>query len=158
MPKDHRQAYAAEEVIARLTDQSLFWEVMPDVGEEMLCGVAPFGGLYAGIIINRQGLVGDPEHPGRQRPAGTLYRAGITKISAFSRACNDDGLPLIWLQDISGFDIGHEAEAQGLLAYGSNLIYTNSTNTCPMFTVLLRKASGPGTTRWPACPTTRWCS
>ena len=144
VPGDHRQAYAADEVLARLTDQSLFWEVMPGVGEEMVCGVARFGGLYAGVIMNRQGLVTDPEHPGRRRPAGILYRAGIAKISAFSRACNDDGLPLIWLQDISGFDIGQEAEAQGLLAYGSNLIYTNSTNACPMFTVLLRKASGAG--------------
>jgi acetyl-CoA carboxylase carboxyltransferase component len=51
---------------------------------------------------------------------------------------------LIWLQDISGFDIGAEAERHGLLAYGSNLIYTNSTNQTPMFTVLLRKASGAG--------------
>ena len=144
IPRDHRQAYQAEQVIARLTDQSLFWEVMPDVGHEMVCGVAPLGGLYAGLIINRQGLVDDPEHGGQQRPAGILYRAGIAKISAFSRACNDDGLPLIWLQDISGFDIGQEAEAQGLLAYGSSLIYTNSTNTTPMFTVLLRKASGAG--------------
>jgi acetyl-CoA carboxylase carboxyltransferase component len=50
----------------------------------------------------------------------------------------------VWLQDISGFDIGAEAERQGLLAYGSNLIYTNSLNTVPMFTVLLRKASGAG--------------
>ena len=144
VPSDHRQAYAADQVLARLTDQSLFWEVMPEVGEEMICGVAPLGGLYAGIIMNRQGLLGDPEHPGRRRPGGILYRAGIAKISAFSRACNDDGLPLIWLQDISGFDIGQQAEAQGLLAYGSNLIYTNSTNDCPMFTVLLRKASGAG--------------
>ena len=144
VPKDHRQAYPAEQVLARLADQSLFWELMPDVGEEMVCGVAAFGGLYAGVIMNRQGLVGDPEHPDRRRPAGILYRSGIAKISAFSRACNDDGLPLIWLQDISGFDIGQEAEAQGLLAYGSNLIYTNSTNSCPMFTVLLRKASGAG--------------
>ncbi|MEL7371617.1 MAG: carboxyl transferase domain-containing protein, partial [Myxococcota bacterium] len=144
VPRDHRQAYPAEQVLARLTDQSLFWEVMPEVGEEMICGVGLFGGLYAGVIMNRQGLVDDPEYAERQRPAGILYRAGISKISAFSRACNDDGLPLIWLQDISGFDIGREAEAQGLLAYGSNLIYTNSTNTCPMFTVLLRKASGAG--------------
>src|SRR5439155_8297728 len=57
---------------------------------------------------------------------------------------SDDGLPLIWLHDISAFDIGREAEAHGLLAYGSSLIYTNSTNSTPMFTVLLRKASGAG--------------
>ena len=61
------------------------------------------------LVTNRQGLVRDPD--GRQRPGGILYRAGIAKISAFSRACNDDGIPLVWLQDISGFDIGREAEA-----------------------------------------------
>jgi 3-methylcrotonyl-CoA carboxylase beta subunit len=144
LPTEHREAYDARQVLARLTDQSLFWEVMPEVGEEMICGVGKVGGLYAGFVINRQGLVGDPEHPGKQRPGGILYRGGIAKISAFSRACNDDGIPLIWLQDISGFDIGREAEAHGLLAYGSSLIYTNSTNTVPMFTVLLRKASGAG--------------
>ncbi len=144
MPTDHREGYDAYQVLARLVDQSLFWELMPDAGEEMICGVARLGGLYAGLIINRQGLVGDPEHPSARRPGGTLYRAGIAKISAFSRACDSDGLPIIWLQDISGFDIGVEAERQGLLSYGSNLIYTNSTNSTPMFTVLLRKASGAG--------------
>lgn len=144
LPADHREAYDATQVIARLVDQSLFWEVLPDVGDEMICGVGRIGGLYAGFVINRQGLVDDPEHPGKRRPAGILYRGGIAKISAFSRACNDDGIPLVWLQDISGFDIGREAEAHGLLAYGSSLIYTNSTNTTPMFTVLLRKASGAG--------------
>lgn len=144
IPNDHRQAYDSTQVLARLCDQSLFWEVMPEVGEEMICGVGRMGGLYAGFIMNRQGLVSNPDEPSRKRPAGILYREGIAKISAFSRACNSDGLPLIWVQDISGFDIGQEAEAQGLLAYGSNLIYTNSTNETPMFTVLLRKASGAG--------------
>jgi acetyl-CoA carboxylase carboxyltransferase component len=83
-------------------------------------------------------------HRDRKRPGGILYRDGIAKISQFSRACNDDGVPLVWLQDISGFDIGPEAEREGLLGYGSSLIYTNSTNAVPMFTVLLRKASGAG--------------
>ncbi len=144
LPPDHRVAYDANQVLARLCDQSLFWEVLPEVGEEMICGVGRVAGLYAGFVINRQGLVGDPEQPGKQRPSAILYRAGIAKIAAFSRACNADGIPLIWLQDISGFDIGLEAERQGLLAYGSSLIYTNSTNDVPMFTVLLRKASGAG--------------
>ena len=144
IPRDHREAYDVTQVLARLCDQSLFWEVMPEVGEEMICGVGRVGGLYAGFVANRQGLVGDPDHPGERRPAAILYRGGIAKISAFSRACNDDGIPLVWLQDISGFDIGTEAERQGLLAYGSSLIYTNSTNDVPMFTVLLRKASGAG--------------
>ncbi len=144
VPTDHREAYDANQILARLVDQSLFWEVMPEVGEEMITGIGRVGGLWTGFVINRQGLVGDPERPGARRPGGILYRGGIAKLAAFSRACNDDGIPLVWLQDISGFDIGREAEAHGLLAYGSSLIYTNSTNTVPMFTVLLRKASGAG--------------
>ncbi len=65
-------------------------------------------------------------------------------MAAFIRACEVDGIPIVWLQDVSGFDIGVEAERLGLLGYGSGLIYTISTNTVPMFTVLLRKASGAG--------------
>jgi acetyl-CoA carboxylase carboxyltransferase component len=144
IPPDHREAYDASQVLARLCDQSLFWELMPEQGEEMLCGVGKVGGLYVGFVANRQGLVGDPEHPKRQRPAAILYRGGIAKVAAFSRACDADGIPIVWLQDVSGFDVGAEAEALGLLGYGSSLIYANSTNQVPMFTVLLRKASGAG--------------
>jgi acetyl-CoA carboxylase carboxyltransferase component len=143
-PADHRVAYDMLQVIARLVDHSLFWEVLPERGAEMICGVGRVGGLYAGFVANNPGLTEHPDDPRAKRPGGILYREGIAKIAQFSRACNDDGLPLIWLQDISGFDVGVEAETQGLLGYGSSLIYTNSTNTVPMFTVLLRKASGAG--------------
>jgi len=141
-PPDFRQAYDIEQVLARLVDHSMFHEVLAGVGREMITGLARISGLWVGIVANRQGIVQEPGI-GR-RPGGALYREGIAKISTFSRACNDDGIPLVWLQDISGFDIGVEAERQGLLGFGSNLIYTNSTHDTPMFTVLLRKASGAG--------------
>jgi acetyl-CoA carboxylase carboxyltransferase component len=141
LPPDHREPYEITDVLSRLCDQSLFWEVLPHVGPEMICGVGRLGGLYAGFIANRQGLI---DIDGHKKPGGILYKGGIAKVSAFSRACDSDGLPIFWLQDISGFDIGAEAEREGLLGYGSNLIYTNSTNQTPMFTVLLRKASGAG--------------
>ena len=144
IPADHRMTYAAEEVLARLVDGSLFWELMPDRGREMIVGVGRVNGLYMGFIINRQGVIDDVEHRGSKKPAGILYKEGIAKTALFSRACNADGIPIVWLQDISGFDIGVEAERLGLLSYGSSLIYTNSTNDVPMFTVLLRKASGAG--------------
>ena len=143
-PADHRMVYEAHEVLARLVDQSLFWEILPERGTEMVVGVGRVDGLYMGFVINRQGLVDNPEHHGSKKPSGILYKEGIAKVSAFSRACDADGIPLVWLQDISGFDIGVEAEELGLLGYGSSLIYTNSTNQTPMFTVLLRKASGAG--------------
>jgi 3-methylcrotonyl-CoA carboxylase beta subunit len=143
-PADPRVAYDMREVLARLVDHSLFWEVMPDTGREMICGVARVGGLYAGFVANDLSLSDHPVEGGARRPGGILYREGIAKIAQFSRCCNDDGIPLVWLQDIAGFDIGPEAEKQGLLGFGSSLIYTNATNTVPMITVLLRKASGAG--------------
>lgn len=144
LPADHRVTYEIREILARLVDGSLFWELMPHVGEEMVTGIARFGGLAVGIIANNQNLTPHPEMRDRTRPGGILYREGIAKISQFSRSCNSDGIPILWLQDISGFDIGMEAEKHGLLGWGSNLLYTNSTNTVPMITVLLRKASGAG--------------
>jgi acetyl-CoA carboxylase carboxyltransferase component len=143
-PADHRHAYDMREVLARLVDYSLFGEFLPDAGKEMICGVARVGGLYAGFVANNLALTDHPVHGGVKRPGGILYRDGIAKVAQFSRCCNDDGIPIVWLQDISGFDIGPEAEKQGLLGYGSSLIYTNATNSVPMFTVLLRKASGAG--------------
>ena len=110
----------------------------------MICGVGRAAGLYVGLIANNPQLTDHPELAGEQRPGGILYREGIAKISQFARACQEDGVPLVWLQDISGFDIGLEAEKKGLLGYGSSLIYTNSTATTPTLTILLRKASGAG--------------
>jgi 3-methylcrotonyl-CoA carboxylase beta subunit len=143
-PVDHRMSYDVLQILARLVDDSVFWEVFPRTGLEMVCGVGRVNGLYAGFIANNPALTDHPVEEGVKRPGGILYREGIAKISQFSRACNDDGIPIVWLHDISGFDIGPEAEKQGLLGYGSDLIYTNSTNRVPMFTVLLRKASGAG--------------
>ena len=142
-PKDHRHVYNVRDVVGRLVDGSLFHEFLPHTGKEILTGIARVSGLWVGFAANVLEPQQHPEKPGR-RPGGILYREGIAKLSAFSRACNDDGIPIIWLQDIAGFDIGVEAEALGLLGYGSSLIYSNSTTKNPVFTVLLRKASGAG--------------
>lgn len=143
-PADYRVTYDIRQVISRLTDNSLFWEFFPHRGREIVTGVGKINGLYAGFIANNQTLTDHPVHKGSRRVGGLLYRDGIAKMTTFSRACNSDGIPIIWLQDIAGFDIGPEAEKMGLLGWGSNLLYTNSTNTVPVITVLLRKASGAG--------------
>lgn len=144
VPTSGSAPYDVRQVIARLVDDSLWHEVLGDVGKEVVTGIARISGLHVGIVANEQGLTDHPHQPGHKRPGGILYREGVAKLAAFSRACNDDGIPIVWLQDISGFDIGAEAEKQGLLGYGSSLIYTNSNNQVPMITVLLRKASGAG--------------
>jgi len=143
LPVDHRQVYDIRQVLARLVDGSLFHEVLADTGLEVVTGLARVSGLWMGFAANVMEPQPHPEGRG-YRPGGILYREGIAKLAAFSRACSDDGIPLVWLQDVAGFDIGVEAEALGLLGYGSSLIYANSTNGNPVFTVLLRKASGAG--------------
>ncbi|MFC2118968.1 acyl-CoA carboxylase subunit beta, partial [Bacteroidota bacterium] len=144
IPYDYRLTYDIRQVIARIMDNSLFWELFPTKGEEIICGIGKINGLYTGIIANNQNLTDHPVNKNVKRPGGILYRDGISKMTNFARACNDDGLPLIWLQDVAGFDIGPEAEKSGLLGYGSDLLYTISNNTNPAITVLLRKASGAG--------------
>jgi 3-methylcrotonyl-CoA carboxylase beta subunit len=143
-PPDHRETYEAREVLARLLDGSLFHEFLSGVGPEVITGLGRIAGLWVGVVINDVGTHPHPRSPDSTRAGGILYREGVAKLATFSRHCEADGVPLLWLQDVAGFDIGMEAEEQGLLGYGSSLIYTNSTNTTPMFTVLLRRASGAG--------------
>ncbi|MEI6806395.1 MAG: carboxyl transferase domain-containing protein, partial [Myxococcaceae bacterium] len=137
-------SYDIKQIIARLVDDSLFWELFEHTGHEVVTGIAKINGLYVGIAANAQGLLPHPRDPNQKRPGGILYKEGVAKLATFSRACDADGIPMIWLQDVSGFDVGVEAEKQGLLGYGSSLIYANSTSQTPHITVLLRKASGAG--------------
>jgi 3-methylcrotonyl-CoA carboxylase beta subunit len=144
IPASYKETFAIKEVLARLVDQSLFYEFEPGYGQEVICGIGRVSGLYVGFLANNVELSHHPHEKGLVRGGGILYREGVKKLSRFSRCLNEDGIPLCWLQDVSGFDVGVEAEKQGLLAYGSSLIYANSTNSSPMMTILLRRASGAG--------------
>lgn len=144
VPVSPRDSYDVRELLARLVDDSLFFEFEPEVGQEVICGVGRVAGLFVGFLANSLELFSHPHKPDQKRPGGILYREGVKKLSRFCRSLNDDGIPMVWLQDVSGFDVGTEAEKQGLLSYGSSLIYANSTHHTPMMTVLLRKASGAG--------------
>ena len=144
LPFSPKESYDIKQIIARLIDDSLFYEYDKEVGKEVVCGLAKISGLWVGILTNNQKLFEHPLDSSKKRPGGILYKEGVQKLSRFSRILNDDGIPLIWLQDVSGFDVGTEAEKQGLLSYGSNLIHGISNYSTPMITVLLRKASGAG--------------
>lgn len=144
LPCSKKQSYVIEEVLARLVDDSLFYEYDSEKGKEVICGLARVNGLLIGFLANRQGLLEHPDNKNKKRPGGILYKEGVSKLSRFARILNEDGIPAVWLQDVSGFDVGKEAEMQGLLSYGSSLIYANSTALAPMMTLLLRKASGAG--------------
>lgn len=143
-PTDHREPYDIRQVLARLVDGSLLHEVMAGTGPEVVTAVAQVSGLWVGLVANALETFPHPHNPDVRRSGGVLYREGVARISTFLRHCDEDGLPVLWFQDVAGFDIGPEAEAGGLLGYGSSLIYSNSTVSTPTLTVLLRRASGAG--------------
>src|SRR5579871_4929162 len=134
IPASPRDTYDIRQVLARLIDHSLFYEFEPQVGQEVVCGIAYVAGLSIGFLANALELFPHPQNPSVTRAGGILYREGVAKLARFGRALNDDGIPMCWLQDVSGFDVGTEAEKTGLLSYGSSLIYANSTHQTPMMT------------------------
>ncbi len=141
---DHKKIYDSMQVLARLTDGSEFMEYKADVGPEVFTGIAKVGGLPVGIVGNRQGFfLNYPEYYPKDSVGlgGKLYRQGLIKMSEFVTMCGRDSLPLIWLQDTVGIDVGDDAEAAELLALGQALIYSIEKADMPMMSIILRKGT-----------------
>lgn len=144
LPTDLSRSYDVEEVVARLVDASQCVPLLEDYGEEVYGCFAAVDGLPVVVIANRARTV---ESDGRFKSGGILYREGITKIRRIAAAANHDGIPTIWLQDVSGFDIGAEAERDGLLRHGAGILHeiaADESRTPAALTIVLRKASGAG--------------
>jgi glutaconyl-CoA decarboxylase len=143
IPFDQKQTYKVEEVIARLVDNSEHMEFRPGYGPEMYTGLAKIDGYLVGIVANRQGFLGAkyPEYADYVGVGGKLYRQGLIKMNEFVTLCGRDRIPLIWLQDTSGIDVGDQAEKAELLGLGQSLIYSIQNSGLPMMAVVLRKGT-----------------
>ena len=143
IPLNGKQPYDVYEVIARLFDGSQLYEYKKGYGPEMVTGLAKVNGLLVGVIANVQGILFNyPEY--KNSPAttgGKLYRQGLVKMNEFVTLCGRDRIPLIWLQDTTGIDVGDDAEKAELLGLGQSLIYSIEANGLPSLQVTLRKAS-----------------
>lgn len=120
IPVNRKQVYSFEEVLARLTDNSEHMEFRPNYGLEMYCGLVKVDGLLMGVIGNRQGLIPNyPEYTNEYHGiGGKLYRQGLIKMSEFVTLCGRDRVPMLWIQDTSGIDVGDIAEEAELLGLG----------------------------------------
>ena len=131
------------DVIGRLFDGSQLYEYKKGYGPEMVTGLAKVNGLLVGVIANTQGLLMNyPEY--KQNSVGIggkLYRQGLIKMNEFVTLCARDRIPLIWLQDTTGIDVGDEAEKAELLGLGQSLIYSIENSKLPSLEITLRKAS-----------------
>ncbi len=143
IPFDQKQTYKVEQVIARLVDNSEHMEFRPDYGPEMYTGLVKIDGFLMGIVANRQGFLGAgyPEYADYPGIGGKLYRQGLAKMNEFVTLCGRDRVPIIWLQDTSGIDVGDVAEKAELLGLGQSLIYSIQNTDNPMMAIVLRKGT-----------------
>lgn len=142
-PANHKRPYEIYDVLARLVDGSEFMEYKKGYGPEMVTGLARIDGMLAGIVANVQGFLLD--YPEYREDAlgvgGKLYRQGLIKMSEFVTLCARDRIPMIWLQDTSGIDVGNEAERAELLGLGQSLIYSIQNSDLPMLEITMRKGT-----------------
>jgi len=140
---NQKMVYDAEQFMARLVDGSEHMEFRPDYGFELYTGLVKIDGFLIGIVANRQGMLpkGYPKYAPYPGIGGKFYREGLIKINEFVTLCGRDRIPMVWLQDTSGIDVGDIAEKAELLGLGQALIYSIEQSGLPMMTVILRKGT-----------------
>lgn len=143
IPMNQKKIYNIYDVIGRLFDNSEFSEYKKGYGPEIVTGLAKMDGLLVGVVANAQGLLMNyPEYKEKSVGiGGKLYRQGLIKMSEFVNLCSRDRLPIVWLQDTTGIDVGNDAEKAELLGLGQSLIYSIENSNVPQIQISIRKAS-----------------
>ncbi len=147
VPFNQKRSYDMYEVMARLFDGSEFMEFKKSYGPEMITGLAKIDGMLVGVVANMQGmLMNYPEYKmatyGQAMGiGGKLYRQGLIKMNEFVTLCSRDRIPMLWIQDTTGIDVGNDAERAELLGLGQSLIYSIQSSGLPMMEITLRKGT-----------------
>lgn len=128
VPADSRQPYDVREIIARIVDGSRFHEFKPLFGDTLVTGFARIHGYEVGIVANN----------------GILFRESALKGAHFIQLCNQRGIPLVFLQNITGFMVGREYEAGGIAKDGAKMVTAVACSTVPKFTVVIGGSFGAG--------------
>ncbi len=143
IPFNQRRAYDVRKVLGCLFDGSEFMEFKAGYGPEIVCGLAKANGLLCGVVTNFQGML--PNYPeyreGSVGVGGKLYRQGLIKMSEFITMCARDRIPVIWIQDTTGIDVGDPAEKAELLGLGQSLIFSIQNAKIPQMEITLRKGT-----------------
>ncbi|HKP88178.1 MAG TPA: acyl-CoA carboxylase subunit beta [Blastocatellia bacterium] len=143
IPADHRHPYDMREVLACLLDGGELNEFQADYAKEMITGFAHVEGVPVGVIANQRGLI---RGPGARPPkfGGIIYTDSAEKVAYFIETCNRHQTPLLFLQDVSGFMVGTEAEHSGIIRAGARFVEAMATATVPKLVLTINHASGAG--------------
>ncbi|MGH7535956.1 MAG: acyl-CoA carboxylase subunit beta [Gemmatimonadales bacterium] len=143
LPQDHRLSYDMRHVLACLLDGGALDEFQPDVAREMLCGHAHIEGWPVAVIANQRGVIkGQPGE--RPRFGGILYTGSAEKVAYFIETASRERLPLLFIQDVSGFMVGPEAEHSGIIRAGAHFVEAMAAATVPKIVLTVNHASGAG--------------
>jgi acetyl-CoA carboxylase carboxyltransferase component len=142
-PIDHRHPYDMRAVLDCILDADSFDEFQSDYAKEMITGYARIEGVPVGVIVNNRGLIKSPA--GRPpKFGGIIYTDSAEKVAYFIETCNRHETPLLFIQDVSGFMVGTEAEHSGIIRAGARLVEAMATATVPKIVLTINHASGAG--------------
>jgi len=143
LPADHRAPYDMHGVLETFLDEGGIDEFQADFAKEMICGTARIGGILVGVIANSRGMSkGKPGAP--PRFGGIVYTESAEKTAYFIENCDRHSTPLLFVQDVSGFMVGAEAEHSGIIRAGARFVEAMATARVPKIVLTVNHASGAG--------------
>tara|TARA_R110002050_G_scaffold161699_3_gene291412 strand:- start:862 stop:2490 length:1629 start_codon:yes stop_codon:yes gene_type:complete len=142
LPKSRADQYDMKEIIKRLVDDSEFEEYKEDYGKTIITAYARIEGWAVGIIANQRKLVKTAK--GEMQFGGVIYNDSADKATRFIANCNQKKIPLIFLQDVTGFMVGSKSEHSGIIKDGAKMVNAVSNSIVPKFTIILGNSYGAG--------------
>lgn len=142
LPRDRAKPYDTKELIKRLVDNSEFTEFKEDYGKTIITAYARIDGWSVGIVANQRELSKNAK--GEMQFGGVIYNDSADKASRFIMNCNQKNIPLVFLQDVTGFMVGSKSEHAGIIKDGAKLVSAMSNSVVPKFTVVTGNSYGAG--------------
>src|SRR5215203_312724 len=141
LPEDHKAPYDMRKILDCFLDAATLDEFQADYAQEMICGTARIGGILVGVIANLRGMSKGNRGP---RFGGIVYTESAEKTAYFIENCDRHSTPLLFVQDVSGFMVGAEAEHSGIIRAGARFVEAMATATVPKIVLTINHASGAG--------------
>ena len=143
LPADHRMSYDMHDVLRGISDDGVSDEFQEHRAREVICGDATLEGQTVGVIANQRGLI--KGRPGEQpRFGGIIYPESAEKVAFFIDRCDRQRIPLLFVQDVSGFMVGPDAEQAGIIRAGARWVESMATARVPKIVLTVNHASGAG--------------
>jgi 3-methylcrotonyl-CoA carboxylase beta subunit len=142
LPHDRVKPYDVKDIIKRLVDDSAFDEYKEKYGQTIVCGYARIEGWAVGIVANQRNVVKSKK--GEMQMGGVIYSDSADKAARFIMNCNQRKIPLVFLQDVSGFMVGSRAEHGGIIKDGAKMVNAMANSVVPKFTIVTGNSFGAG--------------